>query len=223
MGREDSNIVGVTRTATVDNIKIRKDSSVCDRSNVNFNPFGPVVGEITRVLPATHKNQKGMLYLATKAICFRSTILFGIESGRVVIPFTAIEDILPCEADSIKVKDNEDMTYIFSCVDCQEEIVAVLEERLDISDREDWSSRSLKRSLSLPISSPRTPKKRLNEENEIETDLSAECTIAALAQFRSVSMVAASIRKRKLSVDIKGELESEDCADGTSGQVEQAW
>jgi hypothetical protein len=57
-----------------------------------FNPFGPAVGEQLHVYPCHYKNsnQTGHLHIATKAVCFRCTAMFGWEVGRVVVPLRAI-------------------------------------------------------------------------------------------------------------------------------------
>ena len=61
-----------------------------------FNPFGPAVGEQLHVYPCHYKNsnQTGHLHIATKAVCFRCTAMFGWEVGRVVLP---LHDIVAIE------------------------------------------------------------------------------------------------------------------------------
>jgi len=57
-----------------------------------FNPFGPAIGEFM-IFSCTYLGRKGDLYVATKAICFRRTIVFGFEGGREIIPWNSVTRI----------------------------------------------------------------------------------------------------------------------------------
>jgi len=65
------------------------------------NPFGPAIGEVKAFFSCTYLGKKGDLYVATKAICFRRTIVFDLEVGREVIPWSSVRSISrKCGADS---------------------------------------------------------------------------------------------------------------------------
>jgi len=58
-----------------------------------FNPFGPAIGEVKALFSCTYSGKKGDLYVATRAICFRHTVVFGFEGGREVIPWNSVRSI----------------------------------------------------------------------------------------------------------------------------------
>ena len=64
-----------------------------DSSTLSENPFGPAVGEILNVYTCSHKGEMGVLYLATKAVCFRRTILFGWEVEKLIVPWILVETV----------------------------------------------------------------------------------------------------------------------------------
>jgi len=59
----------------------------------HFNPFGPAIGPIKTLFSCTYLGRKGELYVATKAICFRHTLVFGFELGREIIPWHSVRSI----------------------------------------------------------------------------------------------------------------------------------
>jgi len=59
----------------------------------SINPFGPAIGPIKALFSCTYLGRKGDLYVATKAICFRHTLVFGFELGREIIPWHSVRSI----------------------------------------------------------------------------------------------------------------------------------
>lgn len=79
-----------------------------DSSTQSENPFGPAVGEILNVYTCSHKGERGVLYLATKAVCFRRTILFGWEVEKVIVPWTIVETVRGFENGMISINTEND-------------------------------------------------------------------------------------------------------------------
>lgn len=52
------------------------------------------MGHVIQIIPCRYKNHKGILFITTKAICFRSTAILSCwEINRVIIPWNDINDI----------------------------------------------------------------------------------------------------------------------------------
>lgn len=58
-----------------------------------WNPFGPVVGNMQHIITCNYRNRRGEVYVASKALCFRRTALFGWEIFRLVVPWESVKAI----------------------------------------------------------------------------------------------------------------------------------
>jgi len=68
------------------------------------NPFGPVVGKIKHIYSCEYRKQRGDIYVASKAICFRRTTLFGWELDRVIIPWESVSSIFESDHGVVTIK-----------------------------------------------------------------------------------------------------------------------
>jgi hypothetical protein len=82
-------------------------------SSSTFNPFGPAVGTQKHVYSCNYRksNQKGHLHVATKAVCFRCTILFGWETVRIIIPLCTIIAIDQSDHGTISIKTKNNVLH----------------------------------------------------------------------------------------------------------------
>ena len=72
------------------------------------NPFGPVVGNMTHVISCDYKNQRGEIYVASRALCFRRTALLGWEISRVIIPWESVMAIDKSDHGAIFIQTHND-------------------------------------------------------------------------------------------------------------------
>lgn len=72
------------------------------------NPFGPVVGNMKHVYSCDYKKQRGEIYIASKALCFRRTTIFGWELDRVIIPWESVFSIDESDHGVVTIKTHTD-------------------------------------------------------------------------------------------------------------------
>ena len=72
------------------------------------NPFGPVVGHMKHIYACDYRQQRGEIYVASKAICFRRTTFFGLEVDRVIIPWERVSSIDESDHGTIAIKTDRD-------------------------------------------------------------------------------------------------------------------
>ena len=86
-------------------------SSSSSSSNNNISPiFGPAIGSVVAKHLCKLENKNGTLYLATRAVCFHSTI-FGFEQARKVIPLATVVAIVHVGDGGIIVRDESGKTF----------------------------------------------------------------------------------------------------------------
>jgi len=91
------------------------------------NPFGPVVGNMLHIYSCDYDNQRGQLFVAAKAVCFKRTPIFGIEI-RVIIPWDNVTVIDRSDHGVISITTNEDELHQMEGFD---EDVIVVENALN--------------------------------------------------------------------------------------------
>ena len=89
------------------------DGSSSSSSNSNISPiFGPAIGTVVAKHLCKLENKNGTLYLATRAVCFHSTI-FGFEQARKVIPLATVVAIVHIGDGGIIVRNESGQTFHF--------------------------------------------------------------------------------------------------------------
>ncbi len=89
------------------------DGSSSSSCNNNISPiFGPAIGTVVAKHLCKLENKNGTLYLATRAVCFHSTI-FGFEQARKVIPLATVVAIVHIGDGGIIVRDESGKTFHF--------------------------------------------------------------------------------------------------------------
>jgi len=78
-----------------------------------FNPFGPLVGEVKKLITCTYEEQNGELYAASKAVCFRSTAIFGFEIRREIIPWSLVQNILVVNEEGVNIATSDGRCFEF--------------------------------------------------------------------------------------------------------------
>ena len=76
------------------------------------NPFGSAVGTMKYMFPCSYRNQEYSLYIASKAICLRRVVLFGLEQDRIIIPLNNIRSINHKDTDKgVDIHTNNDKLF----------------------------------------------------------------------------------------------------------------
>ena len=89
-----------------------KNNKNADGSS-NISPiFGPAIGTVVAKHLCKHEGKNGTLYLATRAVCFHST-LFGFEQARRVVPLATVVAILHMNENGIIIRDESGKTFHF--------------------------------------------------------------------------------------------------------------
>jgi len=81
------------------------------------NPFGPVVGKIKHIYSCEYRKQRGDIYVASKAICFRRTTLFGWELDRVIIPWESVSSIFESDHGVVTIKTHANELHKIESLD----------------------------------------------------------------------------------------------------------
>ena len=94
------------------------------------NPFGSkAVGDIKSVSECGYENMQGLLYITSRAICFRGIGLFGFEVDRIIISFGLLQDLMKNQqGNDIIVTTNNDGNYCFSGVGNLDEVVNLMNQ-----------------------------------------------------------------------------------------------
>jgi len=238
--------------------------SVQEENKSLENPFGSAIGEVKRIIRGCrYDKHRGDLFIATKAVCFRSTNLFGlVENFRLIIPWRTVTDVRKNDEmeDSITIESKKEKVFIFfkvKHIQVDETLKSLLEslkenqsdsneqpidesELLNLKQGEEKSkkkgllmsiqeeldeeyeidveqavkealiiSKSMKKCLENGQNGPIDEGSILSggKIGETEEDYLAIATIAAMAEFRTVSRVISDRKKalRTLESELKGD------------------
>lgn len=91
------------------------------------NPFGVLVGTVKNIYACTYLHKRGLLYITSKAICHRQINLFGHETFRKIIPWTAVLKIDMCHGIDVHAKDPDGLLKKYKFTDFQDNINIILE------------------------------------------------------------------------------------------------
>ncbi|GFH47811.1 hypothetical protein CTEN210_04287 [Chaetoceros tenuissimus] len=118
-----------TRRRTASNMSnsSHTSSSTLQQKKKLDNPFGVLVGTVKNIYACTHLDKRGLLYITSKAICHRQINLFGRETFRKIIPWTAVLKIDLCHGIDIHATDPDGLLKKYTFTDFQEDIEIVLE------------------------------------------------------------------------------------------------
>jgi len=208
-----------------------------------MNPFGAgLVGDIKSIVDCAYKSLSGELYVTKRALCFRRTGLFGIETDRVIIPFEIVQHIsedqqnglivvTSTDKDKGKGKDNNETdndstnskSYHFSSVKDLDNLLSLLnriwEEARDAPDRVRKSAVSVDKILR-KITTLTPSQSDIDVRSSFQDESSSIVSASLINEHESETMATTAVARNRVILDLSS-MEEEHEHTQVSDDVEE--